>query len=160
MKKPGHAIFIALLITVCLGLPALSSGLDRKPVAVKKDDKCQVCGMFVTKYREWVAEIIFSDGTYVVFDGPKDMLKFYFTPGKYSPSRKQSDIQAIYVTEYYSTKMMDARNMFYVVGSDVNGPMGAEFVPIETIGKAKEFMLDHKGRKVLRFSEIAREDVN
>ncbi len=160
MKKSVYAIFIALLMAVCLAVPAVSPGLEKKPVAVKKDDKCQVCGMFVAKYREWIAEIIFSDGTYAVFDGPKDMLKYYFNPGKYNPSRKQADMQSLYVTEYYTTKMMDARKMFYVVGSDVNGPMGAEFIPVETIGKAKEFMTDHKGKKILKFSEITREDVN
>jgi copper chaperone NosL len=160
MKQSGYAALICLFTVLCLSVPALSSGLEKKPVEVRKDDKCQVCGMFVAKYREWIAEIIFSDGTYVVFDGPKDMLKYYFNPGKYNPSRKQSDIQSIYVTEYYSTKLMDAKNMFYVSGGNVNGPMGPELVPVETIGRAKEFMIDHKGKKVLKFSEITREDVN
>jgi nitrous oxide reductase accessory protein NosL len=160
VKQSGYASLIVLCAVLCLSVPALSVGLEKKYVEVKKDDKCRVCGMFVAKYREWIAEIIFSDGTYAVFDGPKDMLKYYFNPGKYSPSRKQADIQSLYVTEYYSTRMMDARNMFYVEGSDVNGPMGAELVPVETENRAREFMKDHKGKKIIKFSEIRKEDIN
>ncbi len=116
--------------------------------------------MFVAQYREWIAQIIFTDGTYAIFDGPKDMLKYYFDPAKYNHAKKQSDIQTLYVTEYYSTKFMAARKLFYVVGSDVSGPMGAELVPLDSEKKAKEFMEDHHGKKVLTFPEIRREDVD
>ncbi|MBA4372689.1 MAG: nitrous oxide reductase accessory protein NosL [Thermodesulfovibrio sp.] len=151
MKK---RCILPLCIAGILLTASLSFGADKKPVEVKKTDKCQVCGMFVAKYKEWVAQIIFADGTYAVFDGPKDMLRFYFNPQKYNPAKKQSDIQMLYVTEYYSTKLMDARKLFYVSGSNVTGPMGAELVPLESEQKAKEFLKDHNGKKVLKFSEI------
>jgi nitrous oxide reductase accessory protein NosL len=88
------------------------------------------------------------------------MLKYYFNPQKYNPSRKQADIRELYVTEYYSTRLMDAKKLFYVAGSNVTGPMGAELVPVETEQKAKEFLKDHSGRKVLKFSEINAEALN
>lgn len=149
------------IITLCVAgvllTAALSLAAERRPVEVSKTDKCQVCGMFVSPYREWVAQIIFSDGAYAVFDGPKDMFRYYFNLPKYNPPKKQADIQTIYVTEYYSTKLMDARKLFYVAGSDVLGPMGAEFVPLESEQKAREFMKDHSGKKILKFSEITAE---
>lgn len=151
---------IVLSVAAVLAMTILSQAADRKPIEVKKDDKCQVCGMFVAQYREWIAQVIFTDGTYAVFDGPKDMFKYYFNPAKYTRAKKQSDIQALYVTEYYSTKFMDARKLFYVVGSDVSGPMGAELVSLDSEKKAKEFMKDHHGKKVLTFPEIRREDVD
>lgn len=160
MRKISTKVFMLLAAAALLTAPALSPAAgDKKPVIVKKTDKCQVCGMFVAKYKEWTTEIIFQDGSYVAFDGPKDMMKYYFSPGKFNPSRKQADIQALFVTEYYSAALMDARKMFYVLGSDVLGPMGAELIPVETEAKAKEFMKDHKGKKVLRFGEITREDI-
>lgn len=155
-----QANIIPLCVAGIVLTASLSFAAERKPVEVKKTDKCQVCGMFVAKYKEWLAQVIFSDGTYAVFDGPKDMLRYYFNPAKYNPSKKQSDIQTLYVTEYYSTKLMDARKLFYVSGSDVTGPMGAELVPLESEQKAKEFMKDHNGRKILKFSEITAEAVN
>ncbi|MGC2062969.1 MAG: nitrous oxide reductase accessory protein NosL [Thermodesulfovibrionales bacterium] len=148
---------ISFFIAGILLTASLSFAAEGKPVEVKKTDKCQVCGMFVAKYKEWIAQIIFTDGTYAVFDGPKDMFRYYFNPQKYNPSKKQADIQTIYATEYYSTKSMDARKMFYVAGSEVTGPMGAELVPLESEQKAKEFMKDHNGKKILKFSEITPE---
>lgn len=152
-----QTIISVILASLLLMTASSSSAAEPKPVEVKQGDKCQVCGMFVAKYKEWIAQVIFSDGTYSAFDGPKDMFKYYFNLPKYNPSKKQADIRAIYVTEYYSTKLMDARKMFFVSGSNVYGPMGSEFVPLESEQKAKEFMKDHNGKKVLRFTDITKE---
>jgi nitrous oxide reductase accessory protein NosL len=39
-------------------------------------------------------------------------------------------------------------------GSDVFGPMGNELVPFNKESDAREFMKDHTGKKILRFSDI------
>lgn len=146
------AVVLFLASVSCLSYPAHAA--DKKPADVKQGDKCPVCGMFVARYPEWIAQIVFDDGTHAFFDGPKDMFKYYFNLKEYNPSKKQSDISAIYVTEYYSTRLMDAGHVFFVSGSDVYGPMGHELVPVATPDEAKEFMRDHKGRKILRFGEV------
>jgi nitrous oxide reductase accessory protein NosL len=143
-----------------LFLSSTSPAVEKKPVEVKKSDKCQVCGMLVAGYPNWVSQIIFSDGTYALFDGPKDMFRYYFSIAKYNPAKKQADIDAIYVTEYYSTKFMDAKKLFFVKGSDVDGPMGVELVPIDSAEKAREFMKDHHGKKILKFEEVKKEDLS
>ena len=43
----------------------------------------------------------FQDGSTVFFDGAKDMFKYYFDLKKYNPSKKQTDIEALQVTDYY-----------------------------------------------------------
>jgi nitrous oxide reductase accessory protein NosL len=149
-------IFSLILLS---GLFSISPAADRKPVEIKKSDKCQVCGMLVFPYPNWAAEIVFNDGTYAAFDGPKDMFRYYFSLGKFNPSKKQSDIAAVFVTEYYSTRMMDAHQVFFIKGSDVEGPMGAELVAVESADKAKVFMKDHKGKKILKFIEVRMEDL-
>ena len=58
--------------------------------------------MFVAKYPDFLAEIIFKDGSTFFFDGTKDMFKYYFNLKKYNPSKKLEDIDSIYVTDYYS----------------------------------------------------------
>jgi nitrous oxide reductase accessory protein NosL len=116
--------------------------------------------MFVAKYPDWVAEIIFKDGTYAVFDGAKDMFKYYFSLGKYNPSKKPSDIDSIYVTDYYGLTLVDGYKAFYVEGSDVYGPMGKELIPLEKEEAAKEFMKDHKGKLILKFSDVTLERVS
>ncbi|MCG6553528.1 MAG: nitrous oxide reductase accessory protein NosL, partial [Candidatus Magnetominusculus sp. LBB02] len=77
---------------------------------------------------------------------------------KYAPAKTQADISDIYVTEYYTAKPVSAQSVVYVVGSDVMGPMGKEFVPV-TEEKANSFMVDHKGEKTVKFEEIKAEDL-
>jgi nitrous oxide reductase accessory protein NosL len=58
------------------------------------------------------------------------------------------------VKDYYTLNAIDGRKAFYVVGSDVYGPMGQELVPFEKITDAQGFSEDHKGKNILRFGEI------
>src|SRR5512136_2018218 len=51
---------------------------DRKPTKPTPKDKCPVCGMFVAKYPDFLAQILFKDGSYAIFDGTKDMFKYYY----------------------------------------------------------------------------------
>jgi copper chaperone NosL len=155
MKKTIPALLSGILFTFVL--LSAASAADVKPVPIKKSDKCAVCGMFISGYGNWAAEIVFRDGTYAAFDGPKDMFKYYLNLSKYTRGKKQSDIAGVFVTEYYSTKMMEAQGLFFVKGSDVMGPMGAELVPVATMEKARTFMKDHGGRKILRFSDVTME---
>ena len=145
-----EAILSLLLLVL---VPALWAG-DAPPVQPGPKDKCPVCGMFVAKYPDWVAALTFRDGTRVFFDGVKDMLKYYFNMTKYAPGKTAADIQAIHVTDYYRLEPIDGRQAFYVVSSDVYGPMGKELIPFEKEAEAQEFMKDHKGKTVLPFGLI------
>ena len=151
-------LLILTLVTVTLFMLTLTLITDtycgeRKPIKPAPRDKCPVCGMFVSRYPDWVAQILFKDGSYAVFDGPKDMFKYYFNLQKYSPSRRLADIDSIYVTDYYDLIPIDGYKAYYVEGSDVYGPMGKELIPFEKEGAAKEFMKDHKGKSILKFPD-------
>ncbi len=117
-------------------------------------DTCPVCGMFVAKYPEWIATVLYRDGHAHHFDGAKDMFKYLLDLEKWAPGHQAGDIQAIGVTEYYGLTRIDARKAFYVVGSDVLGPMGHELIPLETREDAEEFMRDHKGTAIVRFTDV------
>ena len=117
-------------------------------------DKCPVCGMFVAKYPDWIAEVRFRDGGYAVFDGPKDLFKYLADLKRYAPGRRQEDIKALSVMDYYAVRPIDGSTAFYVTGSDVYGPMGAEFIPFEKERDAREFLKDHGGKHILRFKDI------
>jgi nitrous oxide reductase accessory protein NosL len=124
------------------------------PIAPKPADKCPVCGMFVTKYPDWIAQAIYRDGSYAVFDGPKDLFKYLLNPRTYAPTKQAADVAALYVTDYYSLALIDGRAAWYVVGSDVLGPMGRELIPLAAEKEARQFMIDHKGKRLLRFAEV------
>jgi len=127
---------------------------ERQPLKPSGKDKCAVCGMFVAKYPDWVSQIIFRDGSRAFFDGPKDMFKYYVNMKKYDPSKAAANVDAVYVKDYYSLSFIDARAAWFVMGSDVYGPMGNELVAFEKEAGAREFLRDHKGRKILRMKEI------
>jgi copper chaperone NosL len=119
-------------------------------LTVTKEDKCPVCGMFLYKYPRWVTRIEYSDKN-VSFDGVKDMLKYYFEHKK--------GIKDILVQEYYTQKTIDAKKAYFVLGSDIYGPMGNELIPFADENSAKHFLLDHRGKKIIRFEEITLDEV-
>lgn len=149
LLKQSAAAILILLMTI-----SLACASDFSPRKPEKEDKCPVCGMFVYKYPEWIAEIIFSDGSVYFFDGAKDMFKFYLDLNKYVPQKNIEEISAIYVTEYYHMELIEARTAFYVIGSDVYGPMGKELIPFETEADARVFLQDHKGDRVIKFEQV------
>ena len=149
----ANLIWITALAAVLL---IFGTGLaqTKNPVQPSKKDKCPVCGMFVYKYPDWLAEIIFKDESVEFFDGAKDLFKYYFNLAKYNPGKNKKNIAAIYVMEYYDMKLIDARKAFFIIGSDIYGPMGHELIPFATEEDARAFMKDHKGKRILRFESI------
>ncbi len=141
-------LFLALSLTLTL---SFSQG---KPVKPTPKDKCPVCGMFVTKYPDFLAQIVFKDGSYAVFDGTKDLFKYYFGLKRYNPKKSVPDVDFIYVTEYYNLSLIDGFRAFYVMGSDIYGPMGKELIPFQKEADAKVFLKDHKGQSLLKFKDV------
>ncbi len=124
------------------------------PPAPGPRDLCPVCGMLVSKYPTWAATLVYRDGHAHHFDGAKDMFKFWFEPGKYAAGHTRAAMTALWVTDFYGLQRIDARKAFYVIGSDVLGPMGHELVPLATREDAEAFLKEHKGKRVLRFDDV------
>ncbi len=141
-------IILALLASSAPGWPG------EGPHQVKARDKCPVCGMFVARFRPWIAEVVFKDGSYRAFDGPKDMFRYLFDMERYEKDLTRKDIAGIWVTDYYSGKMVPAEKALFVTGSDVMGPMGAELVPVVGAEAAATFSRDHHGDAILKFSQV------
>lgn len=143
-------VSLALLAAVA----SVSLAADPRAPKPGPKDKCPVCGMFVAKYPDWIAAIVFRDGSAVFFDGVKDLLKYRFRMDRYGRGRNPEDIERIYVTDYYRLEPIDGRRAFYVLGSDVLGPMGKELIPFEREEDAREFLKDHRGEEILPFDRI------
>ena len=123
-------------------------------IPVTKKDRCPVCGMFVHPYQKWITQIQFNNGHHHSFDGMKCMSRFYLEPEKYNPIRKKKDFKRILVRDYYTLKFIPHDSAFYVVGSNVFGPMGHELIPFGNEKNARVFMRDHNGLKIFRFYQI------
>ncbi len=146
----------ALLLSAVSLLPVESkSRVDPKGPA--PEGRCAVCGMFVANFPDWAASITFKDGTMAWFDGPKDLFTFMSDLTRYDARHKASDLVDIRVKDYYGLKATDGRKAFFVLGSDVLGPMGRDLVPFASEAGARDFLKDHRGHRLLTFLEVTPE---
>lgn len=149
-------LFMTIVLACLVATATLAPAADKGAAAVPAKAKCPVCGMFVAKYPDWTASVHFKDGTLHYFDGPKDLFAYYLDPASFTPGKRQADITELRVKEYYSLEMIDPRGAYFVLGSDVYGPMGNELIPFKTEKEAASFKADHKGKRIIRFGEITK----
>jgi nitrous oxide reductase accessory protein NosL len=74
-------------------------------------------------------------------------MKYYFN----NPKEK---FTTILVSDFYTLKPLEAQKAYFVIGSNVYGPMGEELIPFKTKEDAEVFMQEHYGKKIIRFDEI------
>jgi len=113
--------------------------------------------MFVAKFPDWQAQVLFVDGRRAFFDGAKDLFRYLADPAHYDGTPGAEGVAAVFVTDYYSLEPVDGKTASYVSGSDVLGPMGKELVPFGKRSDAEEFLRDHRGTRVVGFDEALRE---
>lgn len=159
IHRPAALCGMILMLAIAVALVDVADSRERKQRGMTKKDKCPVCGMFVYKYPKWVAVIELADGTTYFYDGAKDMFKHYMDIPKYTPRKAGQEIVSLEVTDYYAVALIDAKEAWYVIGSDVFGPMGHELIPFETQASAKEFLEDHKGTRILRFQDVTEDTI-
>jgi len=152
------SVFAVLVIAPdiwCLDLSRKKKNTQRKLyISVTKKDRCVVCGMFVHPYQKWITQVQFKDGSHYSFDGMKCMCRFVINPEKFENGLNKQDIKLILVRDYYKLKFIRHDKAFYVVGSDVIGPMGHELIPFDNAKQAATFMTDHDGLKILQFNHV------
>ena len=156
----GRMALLAALLAGAALLPlavGAGAGAALAPPPVEKvgpREKCPVCGMFVARYSEWITQLHLADGKVHFFDGMKDLLAYYFQPEKFG-GKADGKVLAIWAKDYYTLQWINGHDAYYVIGSGVHGPMGHEFIPLDSEEKARTFLRDHKGEKILRFNEIS-----
>ncbi|MFZ1537206.1 MAG: nitrous oxide reductase accessory protein NosL [Chromatiaceae bacterium] len=153
---PPTPPLLSILVFLILWAPGLLLAENGHPLLPSPGpkDTCPVCGMFVAKYPHWTATVLYRDGHAHYFDGVKDLFKYLFDLSKWAPGHKPEDMVAIAVTEYYGLGRIPAQDAWFVIGSDVLGPMGHEFIPLASEAEAQEFLRDHGGKRLLRFDAV------
>jgi nitrous oxide reductase accessory protein NosL len=141
------------IITLCL-IIACEKKTEEKPKdgeknIVQEEHRCANCGMYTDKYPNWEQKVISEDKGTMYFDGARCMFKILL-----DSTTVPKIIKEILVKDYYSLEYIDGKSAFYVIGSDVLGPMGNELIPFKTKESAEEFLIDHKGEKIVMFDEV------
>ncbi len=117
--------------------------------------ECPICHMGVEHGVPGPAAVVFNDGKVIGFDGAGDMFRYILDPGKYG--FEAGNIKHVYVTDDTTKKFLDAKSAFYVLESDVQATMGSEVVPFSKKEDAEKFKAEHKGEKIVAYSEITPE---
>ena len=139
MRAPALALAIALAITAAM-LSACGSSEDAGP------ERCDLCGMIVDESSGWRAGGTAADGSTLVFDAPKCLMRYAHTRG---------EVRGGWVIEYYTQERRPARELFFVIGSDLESPMGRDLIPVDGREAAERFRTDHHGEAVLSYDAVS-----
>lgn len=112
--------------------------------------RCANCGMRVQPDSPWRAGLTNREGEALLFDAPKCM--FRVLRGERGEGARDP-----WVIEYDSRERRPASSVVYVIGSDVQSPMGRDLVPIASRERAERFLRDHHGTRILTFDEVTAE---
>ena len=116
---------------------------------VQEEHRCANCGMFTDKHPNWEQKVISEDKGTMYFDGARCMFKILL-----DSTTAPKNIKDVLVKDYYTLEYINGRNAFYVIGSDVLGPMGNELIPFKSKESAEEFLTDHSGENIVMFNEV------
>lgn len=154
---------IALLLAGLLVLGACQREAEKPPApfAMTEDAMGRYCGMNVLEHAGPKGQIIPARYDEPIwFSSARDAIAYTMLP------EEPKDFRAIYVSDMAKApswgkpgadNWIDARQAFFVIGSDAKGGMGAaEAVPFSTEQAAAAFVGRHGGRTV-RFDAIPRD---
>jgi len=113
-------------------------------------DRCRKCGMLVDDHPRWVAGLIDERGVEERFCSPRCLFAHWRSPAGAAG-------RDAWVTEYYTQARMPVEDVWFVMGSDVTGPMGRALVPVAGQAAADGFLRDHQGTRIVSAVEITSE---
>ncbi len=149
-------VLIALpLIALMFALPSHAAEGDAlPPVALTKEMRCPVCGMYPARYPKWMAQVVFTDRESKAFDSPADLFRFLNNMARYERKHGAADIGAIYLTDYAKGGWLEAKRSWLVLGSSARGPMNNADLPAFDSQAAAEQFAKSNGGKALAFDAV------
>ena len=157
--RPG-LLCIVLVIGLAVGAGSAAGPLPgREPLGpdgrlrIGEEDRCPVCAMLPIRYPRFAAAIELQDGRTFYFCSPGCMLKAWLHPDIFLRVEKRH-IKRPVTLEYFSGEALDAREVFWVSGSDVVGPMGPALVPLKHDKHLEAFRRRHGAKQIFRLDDL------
>jgi len=154
---------------------SFGGGSAPDPIALDADQACDNCGMIIQKHPGPVGQVFFRDNAPEGHDNPAyfDALKQCMFPYRLERENMGWNVVAQYVTDYSSVDysvtteggesyvsshvgadaFAPAEDLYYVVGSEVLGAMGPDFVPFSEEADATAFA-DEYGGDIVEYGDI------
>ncbi len=155
------AALAVFTLTACSGNEEQTTARP-DPVHFENGDECHVCGMIIEGFPGPKGQAITEKDQQVrKFCSTRDMFAWMLQPENVDREHTLY-VHDMAQTEWQSpddTAMIDARDAFYVVGSERTGAMGPTLASFATESSAHEFMKEYGGQ-VLKYSEITLDHLN
>ena len=148
MKK---RILVVLFFVSCLFANEIKFNMD-----FTKDTTCEIRKIKLYQNPIWASKIEFKNGKNAFFCSPKSMFEFYFNEEKWKifEIESQSDFTNILITDYKTSKIVDAKKAFFVYGSSKISPAGDDLVAFESKEDASNYLQNNNGKRIFSFSEV------
>jgi nitrous oxide reductase accessory protein NosL len=115
--------------------------------------------MYPARNTKFQSQIVFKNGSFVAFDGTKDLFKFLLNMEGYDKKHTKDDVAVAWVKDFNSAEWIDAKDAHFIIGSDVFGPMGKEIIPLSDHMAAMAFKDKHGGAPI-HYAEITMEVID
>jgi len=148
MKK----LLVILSLTVLFGMTNCAS---LQPLKIESNKVCPLCGMYPARYPRFNCQIVFSDGSHEAFDSAAGLLVYLFFPDNTKIQLKP--IAGIYFKDYLEDIWIEAGKTFFVAGSEIMGPMGIEFLAVDSEQAAKILKKQEQGQDIIPYMKIDRQ---
>lgn len=148
MKK----ISLLLFLIVLFGMTNWAFSQSQK---IESHKKCPLCGMYPARYPKFNCQIVFQDGSYEAFDSAIGLLVYLHFPDK--TGLKLKPVAGIYFKNYLKEGWLEADKAFFVTGSEIRGPMGVQFLPVDSKQAAEELKKQAQGKDIIHFKMINRQ---
>jgi len=157
-RRTGHAPRLLLALLLGLGLASCGEGdqaaTNLGPVAFHPSDECHVCGMVISEFPGPKGEAVARDGV-KKFCSTAELFGWWL-----QPENRRLELQ-LYVHDMGKSAwdkpddhyLIDARKAWYVVGTPLQGSMGASLASFADEPAARRLAEQYGGR-VLRFEQI------
>ena len=121
-----------------------------------KDTSCEIRKIKLYQNPIWASKIEFKNGKNAFFCSPKSMFEFYFNEEKWKifEIASPSDFTNILITDYKTSKIVDAKKAFFVYGSSKISPAGDDLVAFESKEDASNYSQNNNGKRIFSFSEV------
>lgn len=121
------------------------------------ETRCVVCGMYPARYPEHRCQLSTGDGNTYHFCSSQCLVTFLAEPKQYV--KKELKVKSVWVTVFQEHSYEYAFGLYYLVGSNLMGPMGREALSYRSHAAAEAAAQQHGG-KVLRFNDLTPQLVN
>lgn len=151
MKK---LFFLLVFISVAL-FGADIIGKEYKDLDLKQES-CPIKTVSILKHKDWLGYIELKDGKIVALSSPKYTFAYMLIEQK----KDDKSVLNVYVTDFKTKKIIDAKSAYYVFGSNMMSVGGDDVIPFALESDAKEFYKEKHGRQIYRFDRMTENFIN